>query len=138
MKSLPVLLGLALLTLSGCDAWPTIMNNRSGRSIVFRYHERSHKEWSASFQLRADRAQRLAQEHWVQDITGLRVIDNGKLYMFDYASLEPIRRACSSMSLARRLKITPDCYVTYAGDGRVSGSFVGPAKLIIDDSRTGS
>ena len=120
--------------LAGCDAWPTVIDNRSGQNIKLRYHDSSYEEWSAPLLIRSRKAQRLALEHWVQDMVGLKISEGRFVYSFSYASLAPIRKACSSNWVARRLKITPDCYITYLGKGQVSGSFVRPENLSIEDA----
>ncbi|KQN06577.1 hypothetical protein ASE85_19850 [Sphingobium sp. Leaf26] len=120
--------------LAGCDAWPTVIDNRSGQNIKLRYHDSSYEEWSAPLLIRSDKAQRLALEHWVQDMVGLRINEGRSVYSFSYASLAPIRKACASNLVARRLKITPDCYITYLGKGQLSSSFAKPENLSIEDA----
>jgi hypothetical protein len=127
-----------LTLLIGCDAWPTVIDNRSHDQIRFQYHERSHTEWSAFFHLEGGEAQRLAREHWVQDLTGLRIEAAGHRYNFGYSALEPLRRAYSSPLLLRRLKFTPDCYVTYTGNGNISASFDQPMGLAFRNFGNGS
>jgi hypothetical protein len=133
MKPSSFLLSGILLLLSGCDAWPTILDNRSHHAIHFHYREHSHEEWSAEFGLKKGEAQTLAREHWVQDIVGLQIVEAGRRYSFDYAAMAPLRRACSSFVLSRRLKFTPDCYLTYQGSGRVSASYAKPARIRFHD-----
>jgi len=137
MKLPSPLLSSVLLVLSGCDAWPTILDNRSPHQIRFHYLEKDQDQWSAQFTLREGEAQALAREDWVQDINGLQIVEDGRRYSFDYAALEPLRHACSSVQLSRRLKLTPDCYLTYKGSGRVSASFAKPADIVFHDFGNG-
>jgi hypothetical protein len=123
--------------LAGCDAWPTIIDNGSQQAIRFRYHESGHESWSAEFSLPAGEAQRLAREHWVQDILALRIEEAGHRYDFTYSELEPVRRACSSSLASCLLDLAPDCYVTYHGGGRLSASFQKPENLLFKDLRNG-
>lgn len=121
------------LLMSACDAWPTTINNRSGRPISFQYHQRDYKEWSARFFLNAGEAQTLAREHWIQDITGLRFYEDGQIYALGYTELKPIRSACDSSLLGRRFNLTPDCNVTYRGKGSLDASFSRPTMLVFHD-----
>lgn len=121
------------LLVSACDAWPTTINNRSGHPISFQYHQRDYKEWSVRFFLNAGEAQKLAREHWIQDITGLRFYEDGQTYVLGYAELKPIRNACDSSLLGRRFTFTPDCYVTYRGKGSLKASFSRPTTLVFHD-----
>jgi hypothetical protein len=115
--------------LSACDAWPTVINNRSKQPIWFRYDARGETGWSGTFAVSIGEAQSLSREHWVQDIRGFRVQEGGRQYVFSYRSLKPIRASCSSTDLGRRLKLTPDCYVTYLGQGRIRASYREPEGL---------
>ncbi|MDV3479177.1 hypothetical protein [Sphingobium yanoikuyae] len=120
--------------LAACDAWPTVIDNRSGQNIKLQYHDSSYEEWSATLSIRSGRAQRLSLEHWVQDMVGLRIEEGRSVYNFSHSSLAPIRKACASNLVARRLKITPDCYITYLGKGQLRGSFIEPENLSIEDA----
>jgi len=128
----------ALFLLGGCDAWPTVLENGSKRPIDFQYHEISHEDWSAKFSLEAGISQRLALEHWVQDISDIRVYDGASAYNFDHAALTTVRRACESSFLGRVFKFAPDCYVTYHGHGRLSASFNPPSGLTFKKYGDGS
>ncbi len=117
------------LALSGCDAWPTVVNNQTEAPIKLRYLVDDESKWSGGFLIAAGKAQRLAREHWVQDIVGVHIEERGKTYALSFRDLTPMRQSCPSNSLARRLKLAPDCYVNYLGDGRLRGSFEEPKGL---------
>jgi hypothetical protein len=132
-----LLIVTASLALGGCDAWPTVVNNRSAETINYRYHQSSYQEWSQEFHLESGKASRLSREHWVQDILGLELQDGNRNYNYSYNVLAPLRSGCSSWFLARRFKFTPDCYVTYWGNGRLTASFLEPQGLTFQEVRDG-
>lgn len=122
-------LGLVIL-LAGCDAWPTVVDNQAPRDIAFRYYEAGEIDWSAKFDLPKARAQRLAREHWIQDIKKLEIREGQQTYRYSSATLSKLSAGCPSTELARRLKLAKDCYVTYTGDGRLRSSFSEPKNLV--------
>ena len=129
MKLSVVALAIVLL-LGGCDAWPTVINNRSSHPILIRYHQQSYIDWSAIYTLKAGEAQGLAREHWIQDIISIQIMDASRNYIFSNSALEPLRHSCESRLIFRRLKFTPDCFLTYKGNGTLSASFDRPKFLV--------
>lgn len=129
MKALRFTLVLFPILLGGCDAWPTVIDNRSGHDIRFRYQASGREDWSAEFDLPAGEARRLAREHWVQNVEGFVIGEGQHRYTVGHAALAPARHSCPSSSLSRRLKFAPDCYLTYHGQGRFTASFTAPPDI---------
>jgi hypothetical protein len=127
------LVGLTVvLALGGCDAWPTVVNNRTENPIKLQYRAEGHSEWSGTFPVGAGKAQRLAREHWVQGMLGLRIQERGKIYELSFKDLLPVREGCPSDLLARRFKFAADCYVDYLGEGRLHSSYNESQGLTLD------
>ena len=55
------------LCLTGCiasEAFPTVIDNESGHSIVLRYQYVGHDEWSGDWDIPSGDVQSLARDHW--------------------------------------------------------------------------
>jgi hypothetical protein len=120
--------GLALL-LTGCvasEAYPTAIDNQSKNAIVVRYLRSGYSDWSASRLLPAAEAQSFAREDWVQDILRIRIQQGTRVFVLGEAQLEAIRARCNSSAVSRRLKLAPDCYIIYFGDGRLTATQEAP------------
>jgi hypothetical protein len=112
----------AALLLSGCDAWPTTVDNRAAHTIHFQWHHRDYQEWSAAVPLLAGRATRLALDHYAMDFVGLRIREDGHIYALPAASIARLHKFCSRTRLERLLNLGGDCWLTYHGSGWLSVS----------------
>ena len=135
LKFTPLLLAVVL---SGCDAWPTVVNNGTSVPITIRYHQREYDSWSRPISVQPNKATRLAREHWIQDITGIEIKDRDHTYQLTGRTLIPLRNACPSIDLARRLKLAPDCYLFYLGTGHLTASSVAPRDIVFEQLGSGS
>lgn len=116
MRSLLLLAGLLL---TGCDAWPTVMDNRTPANISVRYLYEGYDHWSARFPVSAGKAMPLARAHWIQGINGLRIVDGSRSYSLSDRALRHLASACPSSELARRFSAAGNCYIIYLGKGRL-------------------
>jgi hypothetical protein len=124
-----VIMSLCLTSCIASEAFPTVIDNESGRPIVVRYQYRGKNEWSAAWVIPAGEAQSLARDHWVQGILHLRIEEGGRVFLVSEPQLHGIRQGCSNSFLTRWWKLAPDCYVTYLGGGRLSGSTHPPSGI---------
>jgi hypothetical protein len=121
------------VTLFGCDAYPTVVQNRTVRPISITYHQREYDFWSGTIKVGPKNATRLAREHWIQDIIGIRITDADRTYELTGDRLTPLRDACPSMELGRRYNLAHDCYLTYLGDGHLAATPVMPPDLQFEE-----
>lgn len=127
-----------LLLLAGCDAWPTVIDNRTDKQIVIQWFHRDYDHWSAPFPIRAGLATRLARAHWIQDIVGIRIKDNRRVYSLSNADLRRLDKACESSELSRRYGTASDCYLIYLGTGRVRLTAQAPPNIAYEQLGNGS
>lgn len=112
--SLVVALSLAL---GGCDAWPTMVVNRSSDAVTFRWRHKDHAEWSAPWTVAPGQSAALARAHYVEDFTGVEVEAQGRTYPPTAQQLSSFRRTCARSALDRMTTLG-DCEITYSGGGR--------------------
>ena len=120
------------LCLTGCiasEAFPTVIDNEYGHSIVLRYQYVGHDEWSGDWDIPSGDVQSLARDHWVQGILQIRIEEAGRVFLVSAPQLRDIRQTCSNSFLTRRLKLASDCYLTYHGGGRLSASTHAPKDI---------
>jgi hypothetical protein len=129
VRFLIALLGLALTGCIASEAFPTVVDNQSKHRIVVQYHESGFEDWSGLWDIPPGEAQSLAREHWVQDILAIRVLDGNRLFTIGETQLRTIRANCGNSFLTRRLKLAPDCYIIYLGDGRFSATTKAPTGM---------
>lgn len=135
MRSLAL---LALLLLTGCDAWPTVVQNDAEASITFQYLHRDYDHWSAKFPIGAGFAMPLSRGHWMQDIAGIKIADGRKRYEWSEQAVRRLSKACPSSKAGRNLGYAENCYLTYQGGGRVVATNHTPADLNIAGVNKGS
>jgi hypothetical protein len=127
MRALPLIL-LAFLT--GCDAWPTVLDNEGRSPIEFQYLHRDYDQWSAKFPIKAGMV--LPRGHWIQDVAGIKITDGRRMYQWSESALDSLARACPSGYLARSYGYARDCYLIYRGNGQMVTTVQKPANLLID------
>ena len=135
MRSLVVLSGLLL---AGCDAWPTVMDNRTPAAISVQYLYEGYDHWSARFPVSAGKAMPLSRAHWIQGIRGLRLQEGGQTYFLSDQALRHLESACPSTELARRFSAAGDCYLIYLGKGRLHAMAATPEGLQWEQVGNGS
>jgi hypothetical protein len=113
---------LAVVLVSGCDAWPTTVDNRSAQVIQFQWHHRDYDKWSAPVDLPSGKATRLALNQYAEDFTGVRISDNGRTYPLTPAAIARLHKFCSRSAIERSFNVGGDCWLTYHGNGWVSVS----------------
>ncbi|WP_206379095.1 hypothetical protein [Sphingomonas sanguinis] len=129
---------LLLPLLAACDAWPTVVDNRTQSQLAVRYLHRDYDHWSAPFPISAGKAMPLARAHWIQDIRALRIEDAGRSYSVSGDALERIKHACPSSELGRRFSAAGNCYLIYLGDGRLKAMASAPPRLEYEQVKNGS
>ena len=107
----------ACFLLAGCDAWPTVIDNRTPTEMHFQYHQKGYDDWSVTFDLPPGKATRLARAHYAEDIIGIRVREGARLYDLPTTEIDRLHRACSRTWLDH-LTTAGDCWLTYYGGGR--------------------
>ena len=123
-------IAITALCLTSCiasEAFPTVIDNQSGHSIVVGYQYQGQDDWSADWDIPAGEAQSLARDHWVQGILHMRIEEAGRVFVVGEPQLRVLRQGCSNSFLTRWWKLAPDCYVTYLGEGRLSASTQPPS-----------
>jgi hypothetical protein len=132
-----LILGIALF-LTACDAWPTVVDNRTQGAITVRYLHKDYNYWSAPFPIKAGFAMPFARAHWVQEIRGLRIKDAGRDYGWSAAGIAHLASACPSTELARRLSAAGNCYLVYLGGGRLKAMADLPTGIQYEQIGSGS
>jgi hypothetical protein len=123
------ILALCLTSCIASEAFPTVIDNRSGHPIVVCYQYKGEDEWSADRDIPAGEAQSLARDHWVQGILHLRIEEAGRVFLVSEPQLSGVRQRCSNSFLTRWWKLAPDCYVSYLGGGRLAASTRPPSGI---------
>ena len=108
------------LLLTGCDAWPTVVDNQTAVPITIRYLQRDYDHWPAAFPVKPGIAIRLAGGHWIQDILGFEIKDREHIYRVPNEAIRRLERACPSNQLSRNVSFASDCFLIYHGEGRIS------------------
>lgn len=128
---------LLLPLLAGCDAWPTIVTNKTNAPVMVRYLHRDYDHWSAEFPISAGKAMPLGQEHWIQDIRAVAIRDGRRSYAVSGATLQRVQDTCLSTEAARRFLTAGNCYLIYLGDGRLQTMAVEPKGLEVEQIGNG-
>lgn len=105
-----VILGLAALSIGGCDGWPTRFSNQTAVPVSFSYWHNSLDQRSATFLLNAGESALLAREHRLRDFREISVVEGGREVIISEADLSRLKEDCP----------TYQCILTYAGGGRLS------------------
>ena len=129
---------LFLPFLSGCDAWPTVVDNRANSQLMVRYLQKDYNHWSGSFPISAGKAMPLARAHWIQDIRAIQIKDGVRLYSLSGDAMRSIQDACPSSELERRFSTAGNCYLVYLGKGRLQTMAVVPQGLEYEQVGNGS
>lgn len=120
---------LSGLLLAGCDAWPTVVDNRAPSQIVVQYLHSDYDHWSVSFPVSAGKATSLDRAHWIQNIKGLRIREGVRSYSLSDTALRRHEKACPSSKMARSFSAARDCYLIYFGQGRLQVMATAPQDL---------
>ncbi len=107
---------LACLLLAGCDAWPTSVVNGSSTPIQFRWRHKDYAEWSAPVAISPGQSTLLARSHFLEDFTGISVVDAGRSYTLSPGQMFAFRRVCAR-SLLDHITTLGDCKLSYQGQG---------------------
>jgi hypothetical protein len=118
----------ATILLSGCDAWPTSVWNHTASSITFVYHHKQYKQWSYPLDISGGHATKLARGHYLEDVIGIKIIDQGKVYLLSDKSVTALQNRCWR-GIMQKITNLGDCYLTYLGDGRLEASISEPSGL---------
>lgn len=129
---------LLLPLLAACDAWPTVVDNRTQSQLTVRYLHRDYDHWSAAFSVSAGKAMPLARAHWIQDIIALRIEDEFRSYSVSGGTLRRIKDACPSTEIGRRFSTAGNCYLIYLGDRRLQTMAATPLGLEWEQAGNGS
>jgi hypothetical protein len=129
---------LLLPLLAACDAWSTVVDNRTQSQLTVRYLHRDYDHWSAPFPVQAGKAMPLARDHWIQDIRALRIQDATKSYSLNGDGLQRIKDACPSSELGRRFSTAGNCYLIYLGGGQLQTMAAAPFGLEYEQVGNGS
>lgn len=129
---------LLLPLLAACDAWPTVVDNRTQSQLTVRYLHRDYDHWSAPFPISAGKAMPLGRAHWIQDIRALRVEDGSASYSVSGDALQRIKDACPSTEIGRRFSTAGTCYLIYLGVGRLQTMAAIPRGLKYEEVGNGS
>ena len=129
---------LLLPLLAACDAWPTVVDNRTQSQLAVRYLHRDFDHWSAPFPISAGKAMPLARAHWIQDILALRIEDGSRSYSVSGDALQRIKDACPSTEIGRRFSTAGTCYLIYLGGGRLQTMAATPRGLEWEQAGNGS
>lgn len=129
---------LLLPLLAGCDAWPTVVDNRTRAPVMVRYLHKDYDHWSAPFPIPAGKAMPLARAHWIQDIRAMAIKDGTRSYAVEGAALRKIQDMCPSTEIARRFSTARNCYLIYLGRGRLQTMAVAPEGLEYEQVGNGS
>jgi hypothetical protein len=111
------------------EAFPTIIDNQSDDAIHLRYLASGHDRWSALWDIPPGEAQSLAQDYWVQDIVAIRVREGRQIYRFAGPDMQRLRKHCDTWFISRALKLSPDCYIRYLGDGHWTATLGVPTEV---------
>lgn len=133
-----LLIFLLLPLLASCDAWPTVVDNRTNSQLSVRYLHRDHDHWSAPFSVSAGKAMALSRGHWIQDIRAVRIRDGAESYSLAGDALLRVQLACTSSDLGRRFSTAGNCYLIYLGEGRFQITAVEPRGLQYEQVENGS
>ncbi|MES2325779.1 MAG: hypothetical protein V4499_00410 [Pseudomonadota bacterium] len=125
MANLRILWLAACLPVSACDAWPTVVDNRSETTIHYQYHHKDYQDWSAIRDLAAGKATRLARAHYAEDIIGVRVREGAQIYELPPSEIDRLHKICSR-SWLDHLTTGGDCWLTYRGEGQFDFSTNAP------------
>ena len=129
---------LLLPLLAACDAWPTVVDNRTQSQLTVRYLHRDYDQWSAPFPVSAGKAMPLARAHWIQDVRALRIDDRSRSYSVSGDALQRINDACPSTEMGRRFSTAGTCYLIYLGVGRLQTMAATPRGLEYEEVGNGS
>lgn len=129
---------LLLPFLSGCDAWPTVVDNRTDAQLMVRYLQKDYDHWSSSFAICAGKAMPLARDHWIRDIRAIQIRDGARLYSLSGDGMRLIQDACPSTEMERHLSTAGNCYLIYLGKGRLQTLAVVPQGVEYEQVGNGS
>ena len=126
------------LSLTACDAWPTVIDNRTQGPISLQYLHQDYDHWSAAFPINKGLAMSLARAHWVQEIRGIRIRDGEREYSWSAAGIGHLASACPSNQLARNMSFAGNCYLIYLGNGQMKAMSEPPTELNYQQLDNGS
>lgn len=129
---------LLLPLLAACDAWPTVVDNRTQSQLTVRYLHKDYDHWSAPFPVSAGKAMPLARAHWIQDILALRIEEATRSYSMSGEALQRIKDACPSTELGRSFSAAGNCYLIYLGGGRLQTMAAAPQGIEYEQVPNGS
>jgi hypothetical protein len=129
---------LLCVLLTGCDAWPTTVDNRSPSTIQFAWHHADYDQWSAPFELPAGKAIRLALNHYAADFTGVRISEGEHTYALTPEAIDRLHKFCSRTAMERTFNLGGDCWLTYRGNGWVTVARHAAADITLWQPNSGS
>jgi hypothetical protein len=110
---------VAAFALASCDAWPTTVIDRSNTTIQFRWLHEDYADWSAWTIIPAGESVVLARAHYVEDFSGIEVVEAGQTYAASTTQMAAFRKTCAR-SFVDRLTTLGDCEIIYSGQGAFS------------------
>jgi hypothetical protein len=129
---------LLLPLLAACDAWPTVVDNRTHSQLMVQYLHRDYDHWSSAFPVSAGKAMALARAHWIQDIRALRITDGTRSYSLSGDALRRVQNRCPSTEVGRRFSTAGNCYLIYLGAGRMQTMADTPQGLQYEQAGNGA
>ena len=78
----------------------------------------------------------LARGDYLEDGSGIEIVDNGKHYEVSLAEISDLQKVCSR-STVQKITNLGNCYLTYLGMGRLIASPSSPPGLPDDGSAAG-
>ena len=130
-----VVVGLSVVLICGCDAWPTTIDNRSQTAIQYRYLHKDYAYWSAARSLAQGKATTLARAHYADEILGFRIREGTRVYSLTSTGIERMHRICSR-SFWDHITTGGDCWLTYYGTGKIRFS-TKPTPGLVEVDATG-
>jgi len=105
-----LVVSLGIFVSFGGDRWPTTIDNRATSDIVFRYKHVNYPYWSTQTHLKSGQAAPLSLFHFLKDIQGLKISEQGRIYTLSADALRRFQAICAEKS---------DCFLLYKGNGNI-------------------